>query len=81
MYVYCALAAAYTTALTFIIDNEMAGDFYETNNTSEAYEYNILAYWTESLSQGFHTLTIINGQLGNGEIFRSLLLLDYIRFG
>ncbi len=62
------------TDMTFLLDNEMVGSFSLAPNGSPGYIFNVPVYVNETLSPGFHNITILSGLAGS----KSLVLLDRI---
>ncbi|EMD41686.1 hypothetical protein CERSUDRAFT_102093 [Gelatoporia subvermispora B] len=82
LYVYCIIAHSAPdsgfrtdTDLSFSIDNEVRGGFYENQPLSDGleptYDYNVLVFSIDSLSQDRHQFTMENVNV-------SLVLLDYV---
>lgn len=62
--------------MSFLIDSQPVGTFTrEPKEDGAALEYNSLVFFSQSLTQGNHTLTITNGHTDGP---KSLLILDYI---
>lgn len=79
MSVFCAVAHAYNTDLTFYIDGKLDSVFNQAidSDGSTAFDYQVSVYESDFLPFGPHTLTIVNGLDG----VSSLMLLDYIMIG
>lgn len=80
IYVYCALAKTTrapfgNSDMTFFIDNDQVGDFFQMAPGTPGYDYNVLVYKNESIPNGEHTFTLRNGRVDG---IRSLVLLDRI---
>ncbi|EMD35129.1 hypothetical protein CERSUDRAFT_75422 [Gelatoporia subvermispora B] len=61
--------------MTFLIDGQVSGSFAADpstiNGPNSTYEYNVLLFHQDALSNEFHNFTLANG-------FNSLVLLDYL---
>ncbi|KAF5377159.1 hypothetical protein D9615_006416 [Tricholomella constricta] len=80
VYVYCIISDKTNRPngnadMTFLIDGQPAGNYTRQPTGEIDFEYNVLVFAHESLTNEGHTLTIQNGHVGGQ---RSLVLLDYI---
>ncbi|KAI0825218.1 hypothetical protein BC628DRAFT_255421 [Trametes gibbosa] len=80
VYVFCVVTRSFTSPdgnsdMSFYIDDELVGRFVQAPNGDPTYEYDVPVYVNQTLANGPHTLTVMNGQLGGN---KSLILLDYI---
>ncbi len=60
--------------MLFKIDGVEVGTFIQPPNGNPQYNYSVPVYVNESLPQGFHTVTLESGHLGQ----KSLVLLDRV---
>ncbi|KAH8086598.1 hypothetical protein BXZ70DRAFT_899946 [Cristinia sonorae] len=80
IYVYCILAHTSVSPdgnsdITFLIDGEAVGSFFQAPNNATNYGFNVPVYTNASIPSGNHTFTLQNGHVDGP---KSLVLLDYI---
>ncbi|PBK76657.1 hypothetical protein ARMSODRAFT_948481 [Armillaria solidipes] len=80
IYVKCILATTATSPtgnsdMTFYIDNDLVGEFYQTAPGEPGYEYNFTVYSNNSIPDGLHTFKLQNGHIDG---IKALVILDAI---
>lgn len=80
IYVICILAKTATSPtgnsdMSFYIDNDFVGEFYQTAPGEPGYQYNFTVYSNNSIPNGLHTFKLQNGHVDG---IKALVILDAI---
>lgn len=80
IYVICILANTATSPsgnsdMTFYIDNDIVGEFYQIAPGEPGYQYNFTVYSNNSIPDGLHTFKLQNGHVDG---IKALVILDSI---
>ncbi|KAK0233775.1 hypothetical protein IW262DRAFT_1452337 [Armillaria fumosa] len=80
IYVICILAKTATSPtgnsdMTFYVDNDIVGRFYQTAPGEPGYQYNFTVYSNDSIPGGLHTFKLQNGHVDG---IKALVILDSI---
>ncbi|KAK0466367.1 uncharacterized protein EV420DRAFT_826384 [Desarmillaria tabescens] len=80
IYVICILAKTTSSPtgnsdMSFYIDNDLVGEFYQTAPGESGYQYNFTVYSNNSIPDGLHTFKLQNGHVDG---IKALVILDAI---
>ncbi|PBL00436.1 hypothetical protein ARMGADRAFT_1006643 [Armillaria gallica] len=80
IYVICILAKTASSPtgnsdMSFYIDNDFVGEFYQTAPGEQGYQYNYTVYSNNSIPDGLHTFKLQNGHVDG---IKALVMLDAI---